>query len=490
MLAMLAYADYTDDAACLAAIRKGVDLVMSTYGENHSYFKPGHAGGLTHGLAFVDVLEALYRLSGDKRYVRFAEFLYQDFSRHAQTNTDFVIDHLLDADRKFKDHGAHVAEQFMIPFFLADTTGRDVYRTAATNALSKFRFHHAPGGSINSVENVAGQRGAADCLREYCTFKSFTLSLTRTAMISGRSEPADWVERIVYNAAQGARFHPALKAVEYCSSDNRVSIDANSHGGRLMYSACHGAAPCCAVSAAQLMPNFVESMWMRRGEDELVAMQYGPCIVNTEMNGIGVQITETTDYPFSDELLFAVAPKAEAEFTLALRRPGHAKDIEIVENANAVVSREGDFVKLRKNWTGGDAVRVRFVFRVQKVAQPPSRSVQSEAGGIYLQRGPLVYALPFLHEFHTLRELGDTGFKNYAVHTVDNTGWDYSIDPEIPFELERVPDGDLTHPWQNPPLRLKGKLIDSRGGQVPVSLVPLGSTVLQRVTFPVAVEDP
>jgi hypothetical protein len=231
-------------------------------------------------------------------------------------------------------------------------------------------------------------------------------------------------------------------------------------------------------------------MWMRRGEDELVAMQYGPCVVNAEMNGIGVQITETTDYPFSDDLLFVVTPKAEAEFTLALRRPGHAKDIEIVENANAVVSREGDFVKLRKKWNGGDAVRVRFVFRVQKVAQPPSRSVQSEAGGIYLQRGPLVYALPFLHEFQTLRELGDTGFKNYAVHTVDNTGWDYSIGPEIPFELERVPDGDLTHPWQNPPLRLKGKLIDSRGDQVPVSLVPLGSTVLRRVTFPVAVENP
>jgi len=123
------------------------------------------------------------------------------------------------------------------------------------------------------------------------------------------------------------------------------------------------------------------------------------------------------------------------------------------------------------------------------VAQPPSKTVQSKPGGIYLQRGPLVYALQFPHEFRALRQLGDTGFKNYAVHTVDNTGWDYSIDPEIPFEIERIPGGDLMHPWQNPPLRLKGKLIDSRGEPVPVSLVPLGSTVLRRVTFPVAVEN-
>ncbi|MFZ9935670.1 MAG: beta-L-arabinofuranosidase domain-containing protein [Luteolibacter sp.] len=488
MLAMLAYADFTGDAECLAAVRKGVDLVMSRYDEDHSYFKPGRIGGLTHGLTFVDVLEALYRLSGDKRYVRFAGFLYDDYNRHARLNRDIALDSLLDPNGMFLGHGAHIAEQFMIPFFLADTTGRDDYRTAAANALAKFRFHHAPGGSINSVEAVRGKEGSADCLREYCTFKSFTLSLTRAAMITGRGEPLDWVERIVYNAAQGARFHPALEAVEYCSSDNRVSIDPDSHGGRLMYSACHGAAPCCAVSAAQLLPNFVESLWMRRGKDELVAMQYGPCVVNAAMNGTPVQVTATTDYPFSDDLLLEVAPQAEAEFTLALRRPGHVEEVEIVGNAGAVVSRDGDFVKLRKKWNRGDAVRVRFACRVQNVAQPPSETVQGKAGGIYLQRGPLVYALPFPHEFRVLQELGDSGFKNYAVHTVDNTGWDDLIDPEIPFEIERVPGGDAGHPWQNPPLRLKGRLVDSRGRQVPVLLVPLGSTVLRRVTFPVAAD--
>jgi hypothetical protein len=236
MLGMMAYAEHTDDTGCLAAVRKAVALVMSKYDEEHSYFKPGQAGGLTHGMAFVDVLEWLYRISGDTRYVRFAEFLYEDFSKHAECNRDFVIDVLLNSNRMFMDHGAHVAEQFMIPCFLANMTGRGRYRKAAANALEKFRFHHAPGGSINSVEAVSGVQGSADCLREYCTFKSFTVSLGRIAMITGKSEVADWVEKIALNAAQAARVHPNLTAAEYCSSDNRVSIDAKSHGGRLMYS--------------------------------------------------------------------------------------------------------------------------------------------------------------------------------------------------------------------------------------------------------------
>jgi len=486
MLAMLAYAEYTDDAKCLEAVKKAVALVMAKYSERHPYFKPGLAGGLTHGMAFVDVLEWLYRISGDEQYIRFASFLYEDYSKHAQCNRDFVLDNLLNLNCKFSDHGAHVAEQFMIPFFLANTMGTDRYKRAANNALDKFRFHHAPGGSINSVEAVSGKQGSADCLREYCTFKSFTLSLGRVAMITGNSEVADWVEKIVFNAAQGARFHPTLRAVEYCSSDNRVSIDEKSHGGRLMYSACHGAAPCCAVSAAQIMPYFVEGIWMRRkGGDELVAMQYGPCVLNTTVDGISLCITEETEYPFSDELVFKVDPEKDMEFTVSLRRPGHVEKIEVADISGATVSKGGSYVTIRKKWARGDVIRVRFTSPVKKVAQQESETVRGPAGGLYLQRGPLVYALKFPHEFKVLRELGDTGLKNYGVDTVDSTGWDYSIDPETEFTLGRDADGDSLHPWHKPPLRLKGVLVDAAGRPVSVSMVPMGCTVLRRVAFPV-----
>jgi hypothetical protein len=485
MLGMLAYAEYSHDTECLAAVKKAVALVMSTYDEEHSYFKPGKGGGLTHGMAFVDVLEWLYRISGDKQYVRFADFLYKDYNKYARSNTDFVMKNLLTGNRKFNDHGVHVAEQFMIPFFLASTTDEDSYQKAAANALEKFRFHHAPSGSINSVENVGGKQGTADSLREYCTFKSFTLSLSRVAMITGNPEVADWLETIVLNAAQGARTQPTLTAVQYCSSDNRVKINPKAYGGRLMYSACHGAAPCCAVSAIQLMPYFVEGMWMRRQSDELVAMQYGPCILNTSVNGTQVRITETTEYPFSDELTFTIDLEQATEFVLTFRKPGHVKEIEIADLPGAKISKSKNYIRILKKWAKDDVVRIRFKWDIRRVPQPNSETVQSEQGGIYLKRGPLVYALSFPYEWKAIHALGNTGYKNYGVVTKDSSGWDYSIDPDTTFSVKHDINADFLRPWGKSPLQLQGSLLTRAGKSVPVSLVPVGSTVLRRVTFPV-----
>ncbi len=486
LLVLLAYAEYTGDTECLAAIEKAVRLVMSKYNAQHPYFEAVRAGGITHGLAFVDVLEWLHRISGDEQYIQFATFLYEDYSKHSIFNTDLSLQNLLDPDRKFGEHGAHVAEQFMIPFFLAHTTGQDRYRRAAANAIGKYRFHVSPGGSINSVEAVAKKRGTADCLKEYCTFKSFLLSLNRVTMITGETEVADWVEKIALNAAQAARVHPHLLAAEYCSSDNRVEISETARGGRLMYSACHGAAPCCAMSAAQLMCYFVEGMWMRHTDrPELVAIQYGPCCVKTQVNGIHVQIKEETNYPFSDQMTLAVDPEREVEFGLFFRKPGHVEYIEIADIPGATVSRDGQSVRIHKKWAKGDVIHARFRVVTRKVPQPQSETVQSEEGGLYLQRGPLVYALAFPHELKTIRELGDTGFKNYGVVTRDRTGWDYSIDPATKFTLTHDNDADRLHPWNKPPIRLEGSLLSKTGERIPVSLVPMGCTILRRVTFPV-----
>ena len=115
-------------------------------------------------------------------------------------------------------------------------------------------------------------------------------------MITGKGESADWVERIVMNIAQSSRFQPILTHVAYCSADNRLTVGEEAHGNRLTYSACHNA-PCCVVSAMQIMSYYVESMWMERSEKaELVAMQYGPCVLNTQIKGTAIQITEETEF--------------------------------------------------------------------------------------------------------------------------------------------------------------------------------------------------
>jgi len=165
---------------------------------------------------------------------------------------------------------------------------------------------------------------------------------------------------------------------------------------------------------------------------------------------------------------------------------------EKAQPGDVITVHEGVYRERINPPRGGTSEEKRIVFRceVKKVAQPKSQTVQSEAGGRYLQRGPLVYAMAFPYELEPCHGFEGTEFKKFKVLTKDETGWDYVMDPEETFIPERDPDADPLRPWQKSPLKLKGSLLDPEGKKVPVSLVPVGCTVLRRTTFPVAEQTP
>jgi len=82
--AALACHEYTGDRKCLGAIVRNVNLLIALFEQGGiRYFQKPHDASITggaraHGLMYVDVLEKLYRLTGDRRYVSFAKFLYDD----------------------------------------------------------------------------------------------------------------------------------------------------------------------------------------------------------------------------------------------------------------------------------------------------------------------------------------------------------------------------------------------------------------------------
>ena len=494
LMVLMAYSEYSGDETYMDAAKKAVRLVMSTYGPENEYFWCGNHGGYTHGPAFVDVLEWLYRITGDREYAEFAEHIFENFGAAFATTLGYEITevNLLDRDLPFKLHGAHLTEQFMIPFFLSALYPDAVYGKCADNAMDKMRFHFAPGGGINSYEAVDEKRGSADCVKEYCTTHELQRALNRISMITGNMEAADWVEIIAHNAAPAGRMHP-LTAVQYCSSDNRIEIDGSRYGGRQQYAVCHNAAVCCAMSAARFMPYFVEGMWMRRTDyPALIAMQYGPSTLKTQVGGTAVTIKEETDYPFSDLVRFVVDVEKAVEFTLYLRRPSGNSSMLIKQEQlpGAVIVEGRDYVTIKKLWEAGDVVDLDFNFVVEKMIHPESETVQGSQGGIYLKRGPLVFALPFEADLDVVRtyEFDGRKFNNYKVVTKGRKGWDYAIDPSEEFELVTAEDSEIKSPWINSPVYLKGRLVDPQGNRVEVKLVPEGSTILRRVAFPVQSE--
>jgi len=495
-VALLAYYEVTGNEEVLDAVIRAVDLDMARYGpENRPFhFRPDataeqrRAGMQTHGLMFVDVCEWLYRHSGDRKYLDFAFFLYDDYNRADDAQRDTQLRSLLDMKYPYFGHGVQVAEHIRVPLFLAYADGRAPYPQAARNALDKLLPHIVPSGALASDESVYNHQPLANQAYEYCTTTELCVSLASALQKTGVMRYGDMIERAVFNAAQGARL-PDGSCIAYLSQTSlpaaREDHDLPYSGTkRHKYSPAHDVGgSCCSANAVKIMPYYVCSMWMRT-EGGLAALLFGPSQVTTTVNGVAVTIIETTDYPFSDTITFRVSAAEPVTFPLTIRIPGWSSGATITAEG-ATVTGEDETRLITKSWSE-DTVTV--------VLDNPITTIPLPSGEVAMARGALVYAwwwnwsqvtlstqtfsLPPFHEYEFVPV---TAYERPMVWVAMNA-------PDCGFRFEQNPAGSLTEPWRNAPVLLVGSVrtpSGETGHRMPMTLIPLGCTVLRFACFPV-----
>lgn len=485
--AMLAYHEFTGDESVLAAVERAVDLTLSKYRDTTYFGAANGAGGLSHGVGYMDTLEWLNRLTGKDVYREGAIWLYKDYQNLKSRDRDMMLEPLLDLGRPWQEHTPHIMEGLHMPAVLQALTGDAKYGQAAANALAKFDRHANPGGGVVGDESVGGRLGSADMPAEYCTMTEGVSSLNRILAWAGDLTVGHRIERVCLNAAQGARFQPVNKAVRYLTSDNQIRADEHRHAQRFLYSAWHEAAACCTLQAGRLMPYYVEGMWYRDdSKPALIVNQYGPCRVRTRIADVAVGIVVETDFPFSDSVTFRLDPERPARFTVSLRVPGGAGEVRVDAGENAEIARGKDRIDITKTWQPGDRADVDFGFKV--------RRVEDRNGEFYHQWGPLVFSLPIAEERKAIREFAaldgkPSGFHMWEIRAADQAPWSYRLAPESIVALVPLKDGNVKTPWSNPPIGLRGTLRDADGKPVEVTLKPLGCALLRRTTFPLISRD-
>ncbi len=482
VMALLVYYEFTGDERVLAAAEKCVKLVMSEYNDKNYFLSATRGGGVSHGVGFFENLEWLYRITGNEQYLEFSEKLYQDFNSATFRDDDLQTAYLLDKDRLFRKHGAHVAEGLFVPGFVAAINKKEKYKVAADNVIYKLKQHLTPGGAMRSDEFINGRKGTADERYEYCGIAEMISPLNKLVSFTGNLELADLIESMTFNAGQGARF-PVLTGLSYLTKDNRIRINHREFARRESYDAAHLAAACCALNGTRLMPYYVEGMWMvDENENAILANLYGPGKFHTELKGVDITINEQTNYPFSDEIKFSLKTEKPVDFKFILRRPYGCEKIEIKKPEKATIREENDRIIISNTWKNDDVLFVNFNFEIKKVPQPASKSV--DEWGIYLKRGPLVYAFAFDHDIDTVKEYRNSGFYRYRIKTVEKNGWNLKIDPESEFKhyAEKKSTG---FPWEEPVVFISGYLMNEKNKKQTVKLVPLGNTIFRRVTFSV-----
>ncbi|MEA2068245.1 MAG: glycoside hydrolase family 127 protein, partial [Verrucomicrobiota bacterium] len=387
---LLAWYEYSGDPRVLGAVERGVRATIEHYRAAGSYFsRPGVDGGVTHGVGYMDTLEWLWRLTGDRYYADACCWLYADFCRYPKADMNSA--NLLAAGKPWQEHTPHTAEGLHMPGITAFLKNDPELKKASGNMYRKLARHTNPGGGFvaGKLESIAGVSGGGDEGNEYCAKTEGICSLNRLFMYEGNPFSGAWSERSALNSAQGARFHPANTGVVYLSRDNRLRADQPGlHGGREVFSAAHRTAACCTLNSIRLLPAYVEGMWFRSTEKpELLANLYGACELNTEIAGRRVGIVEQTDYPFSSRVVLRIETEKPLFFELTLRVPPNSGKVQVDAGAQADITQDERLIRISKVWKAGDAVSVDFDFQV-------ARRVQQDGKQAYYEWGPLVFALP------------------------------------------------------------------------------------------------
>jgi hypothetical protein len=494
----LAYYEHTGRADVLAAVVLNVDLFITLFARGGlRYFQvpndePIHVGSRTHGLMYVDVLEKLFQITGDRRYVDFARALYDDYNASSLRNADNQLGRLLDREAMFLEHGPHTASHFRVPFFLSQATGDPRYRQAAENILHKLRKSQSPSRMLvadpRELEAVAGNFGSAVLPYEYCTILEMTASLASAQQKTGRATLGDDLEMLLFNAAQGARF-PDGKANAYYARDSQweaVFDERHPPTFRYQYAAVHQIG-CCAINAARVLPAYVEAMWLRSADRRtLVAALHGASAVTTTLAGLRVVVTADTDYPFGPRVTYAINPDAEVRFTLALRSPGWSQRTHVEAPGAEVEERDG-YIRVTKDWRRGDTVVLEFGDAVRV-----NRFMNNE---LFVQKGALIYALGFEVEKVRTKGFADGTFANYNLKLAQPEdrkkyfGYRMPHGADLPHRRNLVsyvyhadPAGDPRHPFEHPPGLIEGPFLH-QGRPLRVQLRPMGSLLLRKVLF-------
>jgi hypothetical protein len=495
MLPLLAYYEFTGRKEVLDAVQRAVKLTIGQYGPGtRNYFdNPEQRGsGVAHGLMFLDVLEWLYRLTGDDAYRRAALALYDEYSESTLVrNQDAQLARLLDPNIPLSGHGPDVMGFLRVPLLCYYLSGEDVYRQAWERAIEKTERHLGVGGSPLSGqgEEIKKEGQTPDLPYEYCSTFYLLHSLTWAMQKTGEARYGDMFERALFNAAQGARFANG-KALTYYSADERLWVRQKPPEGRGNPRYGYTAAfypSCCHDSGARVYPYAVSASWMRssdRDGEGLVATLYGPSRVVTKVNDVTVKIREKTDYPFSYDVDFSIETERPVEFPLRLRLPRWSAEPDVTASAAAVTKDERGFLVVSKQWQTGDSVRLAL--------KPAIHGRKAVDGRTAVAYGPLVFSLPIPEKAEIVRRFPEVdGVKDFCGYQYDPADLTTAKRPLVlisdrpGFGFNVIEDAltDPRYPWDRPRLTLHGQMTGADGKPETVVLLPMGSTILRRTFF-------
>ena len=344
---------------------------------------------------------------------------------------------------------------------------------------------------------------------------------------------ADRCEDVAFNSFP-ATTTADFRALRYLTAPNQVVSNSKNKNPRISNKGAkfqmnpHGHR-CCQLNMGQGWPYYAEHLWMATPDNGLALIFYSDSKVTAKVDdGTEVSITETTRYPFDENIVLSVALPHAREFPLYLRIPKWCDKAELRINNRQVdvETKPQSFLRIARRWNNGDVVKLRLPMHLSV------RTWAGNANSISVDRGPLTYSLKISGKYvpidGTIREyLPDSWRRELSQEQLDawpafdvypTTPWNYGLvldkeKPEASFEvttkewptdnnvwesaatpIEIKARGRRILGWQKDEMDLVGLLsqspVKSSEPVEAITLVPMGSARLRLSAFPVIDNGP
>ncbi len=445
----------------------------------------------------------LYNLTGDKSLLELAELLHKqtvDWTGMMEKGEIF--------QGYFKLHGVNLAQGIKEPLIYYQQHPEQKYYAAVKKGFKDIQlFHGQPQGLYGADEWLHGTDPANGS--ELCTAVEMMYSLENILQITGDPSFADHIEKITFNALPTQSTDNYMER-QYYQQPNQVMITRQERNFYTNYQGTDqvlgllSGYPCCTANMHQGWPKFAQNLWYASADGGVAALLFAPSTVTVNVaNKIPVTITETTNYPFTDNVQFKIKTNGTVSFPFHLRIPNWCKEAVVKINGNEFKKVFGDTIAVvNRNWKNGDVVELQLPMTI-------SRSRWHE-NSVVVERGPLLYALKIKEDWK-------------KVESADKFGSYYEVKPLSPWNygLVNVSDANLQSsfkvslkprvalfPWtpEDAPIEIKvpakvlkdWQIYNGSSGPVPysvqkhtenlpvqeVTLIPYGCTTLRITEFP------
>jgi DUF1680 family protein len=207
---------------------------------------------------------------------------------------------------------------------------------------------------------------------------------------TGEARFADVMERALYN---GINSGMSLNGTLYCYR-NPLAFDPAS--GEKIRNPWYDTT-CCPPNLERTFAS-LPGYFYSTSKDGLYVHLYDNSKMQWKLeSGNGIVVTQKTQYPWEGSVRMTVAVEHPEEFTVYVRVPGWSRESRVSVAGKPVEGvRAGEYVPIRRQWSGETPVELAFDMTPRMVMANPA--VEQDTGKVAMERGPIVFCMEGLDQ--------------------------------------------------------------------------------------------